>query len=105
VVKRVILPGALALLYCQAGRTASVAPYTPDANTVLLDHFDGSTLGTVKADNNTGQPCGPALPATTPNYSFGTGPVGLGQCLELRTPSGVPVGSASYLEASSGIFR
>ena len=63
-----------------------VAPYTPDANTVLLDHFDGTIdpSGTIEAFSYTGV-SNPEPPAV-PNYAWVGGPNGLGQALELLPP-------------------
>ena len=80
----------------------TVIPYTNDAYTVLLDHFDGSTSANVLGYTNTGGGCGPTMPVATPNYSFGSGPSGLNQALTLYPPSGAPAGSGSYLKYPGG---
>ncbi len=91
------------LLFMQAQPSWSgVTPYVSDANTILLDHLDGSTSATIKAFNQNGQSCGPALPAATPSYSYGPGPNGLTQALTLNPPAGQPAGSATYLEYPTG---
>jgi hypothetical protein len=78
------------------------APYTNDASTVLLDHFDGGTVGSILALVNDGLPCGPAKFATTPSFAFGAGPLGLGQSLALYQAAGQPAGSWSYLKYPGG---
>lgn len=85
---------------CYAG--VVVTPYTPDANTVLLDHFDGSTSATILAYSNNGQPCGSPMPSATPVFSYGAGPNGLDQALTLAAPVGEPAGSTTYLEYPGG---
>ncbi|MBS4096778.1 MAG: hypothetical protein KGZ83_08090 [Sulfuricella sp.] len=83
-------------LACQA------APYTADANTVLLDHFDGTTGASILAYRETGAACGSQKPSATPSSSFGTGPSGLNQALTLNPPVGQPAGSGSYLQYPGG---
>ena len=81
---------------------ASSGPYVNDANTVLLDHFDGATSASILAYSETGAACGSAKPSATPNSSFVTGPSGLSQALSLNFPSGQPAGSATYLQYPGG---
>lgn len=71
-----------------------VAPYAPDANTVLLDHFDGSTSGTIDAFSYQGSN---PEPAAAPNYGWVAGPNGLDQALELLPPVAEPVNSGTYV--------
>jgi len=80
----------------------SATPYTSDANTVLLDHFDGATGATILAYSENGASCGPAKPSATPKYSYGSGPNGLTQSLILNPPVGQPVGSGTYLQYPDG---
>jgi hypothetical protein len=77
------------------------APYTNDANTVLLDHFDGSTSASILAYSQTAG-CGSPMPSATPISSYVTGPTGLGQALSLTPPAGQPAGSATYLQYPGG---
>ena len=77
-------------------------PYVSDANTILLDHFDGGTTATISAYKATGQACGSLLPSATPDFSYGTGPNGLGLALTLNPPVGEPAESASYLKYAGG---
>jgi hypothetical protein len=66
----------------------SVTPYSNDANTVMLDHFDGSTSASILAYTNNGGLCGPEKPSILPNYSYLLGTGGLGQALALYPPAG-----------------
>jgi len=77
-------------------------PYESDANTVLIDHFDGATSANILAFSETGAACGSAKATATPNSAFGDGPDGLSQALTLLAPSGQPVGSATYLQYPGG---
>ena len=77
----------------------AVVPYTSDANTILLDHFDGSTSASINAFT-VGSGCG-AWPSATPSYSYSTGQSGLGQAITMNPPAGEPAGSASYLQYST----
>ncbi|HEY6839218.1 MAG TPA: caspase family protein [Geobacteraceae bacterium] len=83
-----------------------VAPREPelkqDAATILLDHFNGSTRGSILAYNHNGQPCGSELPAATPAFSFGPGLDGLSQALTLESPPGTPANSSTYLQYPGG---
>jgi fibronectin type 3 domain-containing protein len=81
---------------------SQIVPYTIDANTVLLDHFDGSTSASILAYNENGAACGTSKPSVSPSYTYGSGPVGLSQALILSPPSGQPAGSASYLQYPGG---
>jgi hypothetical protein len=79
---------------------APVVPYTSDANTILLDHFDGSTSASINAYvNSTG--CDIVYPSATPSYAYNAGQSGLGQAITLSPPAGQPAGSASYLRYST----
>ncbi len=79
-----------------------VTPYSSDANTVLLDHFDGATSASVLAYSETGAPCGSPKPSATPNSAYGSGPNGLSQALSLNPPVGEPAGSGTYLQYPGG---
>jgi len=83
------------------GAVSTVA-YSTDANTVLLDHFDGATSATVLAYSENGAACGAAKPSATPSSAYGSGPNGLSQALSLNPPTGQPVGSATYLQYPGG---
>ena len=72
-------------------------PYTPDANTVLIDHFDGATTASILAYRETGAACGSAKPSATPSSSYVAGAGGFGQALGLTPPVGEPDGSSTYL--------
>jgi hypothetical protein len=76
-------------------------PYTPDSNTVVLDHFDGSTVGTIAAYRQVAG-CGTPAPAVTPSFAYGAGPAGFGQALTLGPPAGEPGGSATYVTYPGG---
>lgn len=78
------------------------APYSNDANTVLLDHFDGATSASILAYSETGAACGAAKPSATPNSSYVNGPSGLSQALSLNPPTGQPAGSGTYLQYPDG---
>lgn len=78
------------------------APYSNDANTVLLDHFDGATSASILAYSETGAACGAAKPSATPNSSYVNGPGGLSQALSLNPPTGEPAGSGTYLQYPGG---
>lgn len=86
----------------EAQTSCPAVPYTNDVNTVLLDHFDGGTAGSIQAYVNDGNPCGSAKPPATPNFAFGGGPAGLAQALALYPPTGEPPGSGSYLIYAGG---
>lgn len=79
-----------------------IEPYTSDANTVLLDHFDGATSASIFAYSENFAPCGPVKPSPIPSYSYVVGPNGLNQALSLNAPIGQPIGSASYLQFPGG---
>jgi Concanavalin A-like lectin/glucanases superfamily len=82
-------------------RADGIIPYTNDAYTVLLDHFDGSTSANILAYTNTGAPCGNALPLVTPSYSYGSGAPGLNQALTLYPPAS-DLTARSYLKYPGG---
>ncbi len=90
----------ISILQCVTGfRTEyPILPYVSDSNTVLLDHFDGSTsasiLGYVVSDG-----CGSAKTSITPSYSYSSGHEGLGQALSLSPPDET---SVSYLKYPDG---
>ena len=63
-----------------------IIPYTNDAYTVLLDHFDGSTIASILGVTNTGAPCGSPFPSAPVSYSFSLGPPGLSQALSVHNP-------------------
>jgi hypothetical protein len=79
----------------------SITPYTTDASTVLLDHFNGSTAASILAFTNNGAPCGSPRPPIAPNYSWVSGPAGLNQGLSLLLPLSDPTGR-SYLNYLGG---
>ena len=81
---------------------AQIVQYTTDANTILLDHFTGTTSATISAFKMDGSPNGTAYPSATPSYSYGQGPNGLNQALTLNPPSGMPAGSGTYLNYPGG---
>ena len=82
----------------------AVSPLSPDANTILLDHFDGSTTASILGVVETGV-CGvTAKPAAAPTSSYEPGPSGLSQALSLGPPAGQPAGSASYLRYSGELL-
>src|SRR5438270_328850 len=87
----------LTIATAQGQVNCPAAPYTNDAFTTLLDHFDGGTAGSVLAYVNDGAPCGGPRPSAAPNLAFGPGPTGLGQSLALFRPSSQPPGSGSYV--------
>ncbi len=77
-------------------------PLVPDANTILLDHFDGSTSASILAFSENGAACGSAKPSATPVYSYAPGLYGLDQALFLSPPAGQPAGSGTYLVYPGG---
>ncbi len=79
-----------------------VIPYGPDTNTVLLDHFDGSTNASILAYSWDNSECGFYKPSATPIYSYVAGPWGLNKSLCLRAPAGQPMRSATYLQYPGG---
>jgi len=87
---------------CISGNCVVTVPYVPDANTVLLDHFDNSTSAAIQAYSENGAACGPAKPGAAPTFSFGPGPLGLDQALSLGPPAGQPAGSSTYLRYPGG---
>jgi len=87
--------------YTGGGGGGGLTPYASDADTILLDHFDGTTSATISAYSETGA-CGSAKPAATPNSSYVTGPAGLSQALSLNPPVGQPAGSGTYLQYPGG---
>ena len=104
--KRIIKAGLLvASLILAAGclpSLAQVVPYASDANTVLLDHFDGSTTASILGYSENGAACGALKPSATPVSAYVAGPPGLNQALMLSPPSGQPAGSTSYLQYPGG---
>jgi hypothetical protein len=74
-----------------------LSPLSPDANTILLDHFDGSTSASIYGYVETTENCHQPRPTATPTYAYGPGPSGLSQALSLSPPADQPAGSASYL--------
>ncbi|MDP1813622.1 MAG: LamG-like jellyroll fold domain-containing protein, partial [Leadbetterella sp.] len=79
-----------------------IEPYTFDSNTILLDHFDGTTSASILSYIEDYAPCGTVKQSATPNYSYGTGPNGLGQSLSLNAPIGQTSGSATYIKYPGG---
>jgi hypothetical protein len=77
----------------------TVVPYTGDANTVLLDHFNSSTSATFNAYIGSSG-CG-SWTAATSIHAYATGPGGLGPAMMMSPPAGQPAGSASYLRYST----
>jgi hypothetical protein len=75
-------------------------PYLPDANTVLLDHFNGSTLGTLLGHDWDRSSCGTAFSSVAPGASFTDGQPGLGEALQMSRPSSYPGGSVTYVRYS-----
>src|SRR5271157_5174748 len=96
--KAVLLAAVILPMWLDTAFTQTMIPYTNDAYTVLLDHFDGSTLGSMVAFQRNGQPCGSPLPSATPNYAFGSSVGGLNQALTLYPPVGTPAGSSTDVE-------
>lgn len=88
--------------YTKVTTGLTVQPYTSDANTVLLDHFDGNTGSSILAYSENSAACGTVKPSATPSYSYGVGPNGLNQALSLNAPAGEPVGSTTYLQYPGG---
>ncbi|MFA6980712.1 MAG: LamG-like jellyroll fold domain-containing protein [Ignavibacteriaceae bacterium] len=76
--------------------------YVPDANTVLLDHFNGVTDANILAYSPTGQPCGSEWTSVAPSYFFNPGMNELYQALTLNPPIDVIQGSATYLKYPGG---
>lgn len=76
--------------------------YIPDANTVLLDHFNGVTDATILAYTQTGQTCGSELPLATPSFYYNPGMNELYQALTLNPPIEAVQGSATYLKYPGG---
>ena len=105
---QLLASGATTIMLCaglnaKAQTFGEITPYTNDAYTVLLDHFDGGTDGAILAYATTnGTPCGNPWPAADPDYSSIAGPGGLGLALGLYPPPGnLPI-SASYLKYPGG---
>ncbi|PIV00229.1 MAG: hypothetical protein COS57_16095 [Syntrophobacterales bacterium CG03_land_8_20_14_0_80_58_14] len=80
----------------------SMIQYTSDANTVLLDHFDGATGASILAFSETGAACGSLKTSAEPSFSYGSGPAGLDQSLTINPPTGQPTGSGTYLKYPGG---
>ncbi len=76
--------------------------YIADANTILLDHFNGTTTSSILAYTQTGQSCGSALPSATPSSFFNPGMNELYQALTLNPPIDALQGSATYLKYPGG---
>ena len=81
---------------------AQIVPYTADANTVLLDHFDGATGASILAYSGEQVTSCTQQPSATPSYSYISGPNGFTQALILNPPVGQPAGSATYLQYPNG---
>ena len=79
-------------------------PYTPDANTVLIDHFDGATSASILAYREAGVVCGlyggSPKPSATPIWAYGPGPDGLSQALSLNPPSVMYEGGGAETSAT-----
>lgn len=89
--------------HTEAQSYGDITPYTNDAYTVLLDHFDGSTSANISAcTNSNGSPCGNPWPSATADYSYVRGPSGLSQAVALYPPSAQFPISASYLKYPGG---
>ena len=78
-----------------------VTEYVADANTVLLDHFNGSTSASIVGMSQTGVTC-TQVPSATPVSSYVSGLDGFSQALTLGTPVGQPSGSLTYLKYPGG---
>src|SRR5262245_32756356 len=101
--KNITVQGLMAIVMCAlstAKAQQTVVPYTEDADTVLLDHFDGTTSANLLAYTANGQSCGSPLPSATPGDSFSAGPLGLNLALALAGSgdSGSPPVTRSYLK-------
>lgn len=96
------LAGSVLAFLAAPGTTfgQTVPAYTNDPSTVLLDHFDGTTAGSLLGFR--GQPCGPPNPEATPSYSYMPSLPDLGQGLSLQNPAGEPEGSGSYVRYPGG---
>jgi hypothetical protein len=94
----------VALTDARGQNYGGVAPYTNDANTVLLDHFEGGTSASVLAYTSTNGPACIPLPVVSANYSYVPGSSGLGQALALSPQSpGFPVSNSdSFLKYPGG---
>src|SRR5439155_24906003 len=79
----------------------TVVPYAMDSATLVLDHFDGSSVAAISG-NRAVPGCGSPNPVVPPNYSFTQGLDGLGQALTLAAPQGEPSGSSTYLQYPGG---
>jgi hypothetical protein len=77
----------------------ALVPYTSDAGTVLLDHFDSSTSASLNA-YIVAPGCG-GFAAATPSFTYISGQSGFGKAVAMSPPAGQPVGSASYLRYST----
>lgn len=84
---------------CRFGCTTT--PYASDGTTVLLDHLNGSTVGTIFGDNRQAG-CGGAFPAATPRYNYGAGPTGLDRGLAMLAPAGANASSETYIKYAGG---
>ena len=67
----------------------ALAPYTNDANTVLLQHFDGSTSGSITAVYSASGPCGGPYPSTGYAATYPASQSGMGNALRLCHPEGL----------------
>ena len=81
---------------------AALTPYSTDANTVLLDHFDNVTGAGIFAYSETGAACGSPKTSATPVSAYVAGPAGLGQALSISAPPGQPAGSVTFLQYQGG---
>jgi len=86
----------------EAQTYGGIVPYTNDANTVLLDHFNGGTSAAILAYTNNVIPCGPERQAISPSFAFGSGPSGLNQALGLFVPTTNTATTRSYLKYPGG---
>jgi len=96
--------GALlaALFLCWPLR--AFVPYTNDAHTVLLDHLDGSTQGTLSGYQADVGPCGSERPAAPAASSYVPGLEGPGKALLLSHPAGCREPAATYLRYNSQLL-
>ena len=99
--KMFLLAAVILPMWLDTAFTQTITPYTNDAYTVLLDHFDGSTSASILAYMSTGAACGAQLPPATPSYSYGPGAPGLNQALTLYPPASDPT-ARSYLKYPGG---
>ena len=90
--------GALLAAVLLGSPARAFVPYTNDAHTILLDHFDGAVGGTLLGYQADVGPCGAERPPALPVFAYVPAQEGPGRALQLCHPPGCRETAASYLK-------